>query len=74
VWAFDVGQQRRGYRLKLEEPAMGVQLTTDAEPLLVISPDKARTVSIHDARTGRKLRDIEDFGGGLIQPMLGQTP
>jgi len=74
IWAFDVPRQRRGYRLKLEEPAMGVQLTTDAEPLLVVSPEKVKTLSIHDARTGRKLRDIEDFPGGLIQPVLSDTP
>jgi len=73
IWAFDMRSQRRGYRLKLEEPAMGVQLTTDAAPLLLVSPEKSRMLRIHDARTGRKLREIDELAG-LIQPLIGQTP
>lgn len=74
VWAFDVRQQRRGYRLELEQPATGVQLTTDAEPLLIVSPDQDKKLRILNARTGRQLRVVDDFGGGHIQPLTGPTP
>jgi methylamine dehydrogenase heavy chain len=74
IWAFDVRQQRRGYRLKLEAPANGLQLTADAQPLLIVSPDEEKQLRILDGLTGKELRIMKDFGGGHIQPLLGNTP
>jgi methylamine dehydrogenase heavy chain len=73
IWGFNLRSQRRGYRLQLEEPATGIQLTTDSAPLLLVSPEKSRALQIHDAQTGRKLRQVDEMAG-LIQPLLGQTP
>ncbi len=73
VWAFNTKQRRRGYRLALDSPAKGIQLTQDKAPLLLISPKESDIFSIHDAMTGRKLREMEDISG-LIQPLSGQAP
>jgi methylamine dehydrogenase heavy chain len=69
VWGFNVATQRRGYRQVLaeEEPASGVQLTEDADPLLIITPEETRDLRIHRGVTGRQIRVIEDIGGGLVQ-------
>lgn len=69
VWAFNVAAKRRGYRLKLEAPAGGLQLTADESPLLVLSPDYEgeKQLRIYDAVSGRLLRTMEDMDGGLIQ-------
>lgn len=67
VWAFSVPNRRRGYRLELDQPARGVQLTADAQPLLIVSPDEADVLPIHDGTTGRLLRVMKDMRGGLIQ-------
>lgn len=69
IWAFNVTTQRRGFLLELEEgiEANGVQLTRDAEPLLLISPSGSDDLMIHDGLSGRHLRNITEVGGGLIQ-------
>jgi methylamine dehydrogenase heavy chain len=67
VWAFNIRTQRRGYRLALDEPAVSVQLTADPEPLLMISTEASSKVLIHDARSSRLLRTVDEIGAGLIQ-------
>jgi len=66
VWAFNMNTKRRGYRLKMEgeDTVSSVQLTPDADPLLVIATGDG--ITIHEARTGRKLRSM-DVSGSLIQ-------
>lgn len=67
IWAFSTATGRRGYRLKLDEPARGLQLTADDEPLLIVSPDESENLQIRDGLTGRLLRTMSDMAGGLIQ-------
>lgn len=69
IWGFSVANQRRGYRIKLaeEEPANGVLLTEDEQPLLVVAPDETQSLRILDGQTGRQLRTVEEIGGGLLQ-------
>jgi methylamine dehydrogenase heavy chain len=74
AWGFDLAQQRRGYRLALEAPAVGLQLTQDARPLLIVSPEEDGTLRIHDGLSGRKLRDVTEIGGGLIQNLSAAGP
>lgn len=75
VWAYNVATQRRGYRAELEHPSYGIQVTQDAEPLLLVSPSKDQTLTIHDARSGRKLHELDEFEGGLLQNLLpGSAP
>ncbi len=78
VWAFSTKSKRRGYRLKLpveagEEPlkASGVQLTADAEPLLIISPDNDKTLRIYDAVTGSLKTSMPEMGVRMMQNLLG---
>jgi methylamine dehydrogenase heavy chain len=73
VWAFNAAAKRRGYRLELEAPARGLQLTTDAEPLMLVSPDDDADFTIHNALTGRKLREMGNISG-LIQPLMETMP
>lgn len=69
IWAFNMNTQRRGFRMELEEDieANGVQLTRDAEPLLLLSPSGSDDLMIYDGLTGRHLRDVTEVGSGLIQ-------
>jgi methylamine dehydrogenase heavy chain len=66
VWAFNMNTKRRGYRLQMEgeDTVSSVQLTPDADPLLVIATSDG--ITIHEARTGRKLRSM-NLSGNLIQ-------
>lgn len=73
IWGFNTRSKLRGYRLELDaeagEVASSVQLTSDAEPLLLVAPGEGRTFWIHDGMTGRRLREVEELGGGLIQTL-----
>jgi methylamine dehydrogenase heavy chain len=68
VWGFDTGARRRGYRITLdgdgEEPTMisGVQLTPDADPLLLIVPED-EDLLVYGGTTGRLRRTIKEAGG-----------
>lgn len=62
IWGFDISTKRRGYRLKLEAEASGINVTRDEDPLMFIMSSLPRTVLVHNARTGRLLRTIEEAG------------
>ena len=72
IWGFNVNTQRRGYRLVLpeEDMATGVQLTADAEPLLLVAPDESNTLGIYEGTSGRLLREVPEMNGGLMQNLL----
>jgi methylamine dehydrogenase heavy chain len=72
IWGFNVNTQRRGYRLVLpeEDMATGVQLTADAEPLLLVAPDESNTLGIYEGTSGRLLREMPEMNGGLMQNLL----
>lgn len=75
IWAFNTRTKLRGYRLTLEVPADGVQLTQDDEPLMMLTHPDAALVNVHDGRTGRLMHGIDDmYGGGLLQTLTGPRP
>ena len=69
VWAFSTQTRRRAYILELDEETMGasIELTGDAEPLLIIAPARGGELLIHDALSSRLLRSMSDLGGRMIQ-------
>ncbi|MDP5069476.1 MAG: methylamine utilization protein MauE, partial [Congregibacter sp.] len=69
VWAFSTKTRRRAYVLELDEEAMGssIELTADAQPLLVIAPANGGELLIHDAKSSRLLRRMTEINAGLIQ-------
>lgn len=71
IWGFSVATKRRGYRLTLDDgiKSSGVQLTRDARPLLLLSPNGSDDLMIHDGLSSRHLRNVTEVGGGLIQTL-----
>lgn len=69
IWGFSTRTKRRGFRLALDEgaKAASVQITTDADPLLLVSPDEGDTLQVRTATTGHLLREVKQMSGGLIQ-------
>jgi len=67
IWAFNVGTQRRGYRLAMEEGRMirSVQMTQDEDPLMLISV--GGDIEIRNPQTGALIRVVEDISGSTIQ-------
>ena len=79
VWAFSASTRRRGYRLLLnpEDESMlasTVQLTADAQPLLLVGPDEGSDLRIYDGLSGRHLRDVTEMQRGLIQNLMLAAP
>jgi len=62
VWAFDQTNQRRGYRLTLDEPSGAIDVSRDADPLLYVVGGESAVVNVHQAGTGRLLRTIPEVG------------
>ncbi len=73
VWAFSTRTRKRGYRLSLpeEEPGLGLQVTPDDEPILIVAPAESDVLRIYDANTGHLLREMPEMSGGLIQNLGG---
>jgi methylamine dehydrogenase heavy chain len=69
VWAFNMTTKNRGYRLKMEgdQTVSSVQLTPGNDPLLLLMTSTG--LQVHDANTGRKIRDI-NVSGNLIQNLF----
>jgi len=67
IWAFNTKTQRRGYRLEADgsDTFSSVQLTPDAEPLMVVSGDGG--IRIYNAASGKLLRELDKISGSLIQ-------
>jgi methylamine dehydrogenase heavy chain len=73
VWAWDARTGERRYRMLLDEPATSVMLTRDDAPLLVtglliIGNGAPVTVFVHDAASGRKIGEVPELTGSLLQP------
>jgi methylamine dehydrogenase heavy chain len=69
VWAFSTTTRNRGYRLKLEDDqtVSSIQLTPGDEPVLLLMTSTG--LQVHNASTGRKIRDI-NVSGNLIQNLF----
>jgi len=69
VWAFYMNNQRRGYRIQLEEPSGVIEVSSDSDPLLYIGSGFPSSVHVHKVTTGRRLLTIPETGltAGHIQ-------
>jgi len=69
VWAFSTATNNRGYRLKMDsdQTVSSVQFTPGDDPLLLLMTSTG--LQVHDATTGRKIRDI-NVSGNLIQNLF----
>lgn len=61
VWVFDVKQQKRVQRIVLKNPGFTVELTRDADPLLLVV-NREMNVDVYTAGKGEYLRTLKDFG------------
>jgi methylamine dehydrogenase heavy chain len=61
VWVYDVKKRARVQRIVLENWGLSVELTREAEPLLlVVNPDM--NIDVYEAGSGRHVRTLSDFG------------
>jgi methylamine dehydrogenase heavy chain len=69
VWGFSTATNNRGYRLKMDsdQTVSSVQFTPGDDPLLLLMTSTG--LQVHDALTGRKIRDI-NVSGNLIQNLF----
>ena len=61
VWVFDTDTRRRIDRIKLQLPAISIEVTRDDDPLLVTTSINME-VDVYDAGDGEHLRTIGNFG------------
>ena len=62
IWAFQADHRRRALRIKLPKAARAITVVGEAEPLLIVLSAEPRTVLVHDAKSGRLLRRIDEAG------------
>jgi methylamine dehydrogenase heavy chain len=61
VWVFDADKRTRTARIALETPAISIEVTVDAKPLLLVA-NTAGTVDVYDANAGRYLHTVQGVG------------
>lgn len=61
VWVFDGEDGQRVDRIALETPAISINVTRDADPLMVAT-NVNMEVDVYEVATGRHLRTIGNFG------------
>jgi methylamine dehydrogenase heavy chain len=61
VWVYDLSKHARVQRLRLEHPAISIQVTQDDAPLLIASAGEPR-LDVYDANSGQLRRTIEGVG------------
>ncbi len=73
VWVYDLATKRRVQKLALGELATSIAVSPDPEPLLYSAFLGAPALLVYDARTGVKLRTIENAASwpALLQPIAG---
>lgn len=63
IWVFDTRQQKRTARMQVENAALSIQVTQDAQPLLfAIEYGEAPGVEIFDARSHTHQGEIHEIG------------
>ncbi|MGH7291648.1 MAG: amine dehydrogenase large subunit, partial [Myxococcota bacterium] len=76
VWVFDLATRKRAQTIALREPATSIALSSDAA-LLYAAFLGSPTLSVYDARGGKRLRGIDHAAAwpALLQPLAaGATP
>jgi len=73
VWVYDLVTKKRVQKIALGELASSIAVSSDDAPLLYSAFLGAPALSIYDARTGVKLRAIENAASwpALLQPIAG---
>jgi methylamine dehydrogenase heavy chain len=70
VWVFDVAERERVRRLKMRGVGMSIGVTQDEEPLLLVLGADIRSeepsLEIYDARSGKFLREMHEFGDAAL--------
>lgn len=70
IWVYDLESRKRERRIKLAAPAVSINVTRDAEPVLIASHGEP-TIDIYDFGTGQHLRTITNVGQ---TPLYIQVP
>jgi len=77
IWVYDVERQERVRRIEMRGVALSVDVTQDAEPLLLVGGANIETeqqhLEIYDAVSGEFLREMFEFGDTVVgfEPLLG---
>ena len=65
VWVFDINRQKRVQRVPLKNRGISIELTRDANPLLlVVNTDM--NIDVYDAKNGSYLRSLSNFGQEVV--------
>lgn len=74
IWVYNIKNQRRVSRIKLEGPAISIAVSQDDKPLLYAVMLGSGKLNVYDAMSGKKLRSIDNLGDSLtfIQPVGAQ--
>jgi methylamine dehydrogenase heavy chain len=74
VWVYDVAAKRRVQRIALQKPAVSIQVTQDAAPVLLATLGEP-VVEVYGATTGAHRRTIEGLGQTplVLQTIPGRT-
>jgi len=62
IWVFDIDTRERMERIALERPATAIAVSQGDDPLLYTILAGDRSLHVHDAETGKRLRDIGELG------------
>jgi len=62
VWVYDLDSRQRVARLKLKRPATAIAVSQGSDPLLYTVLAGDRSLHVHDAETGERLRKIGELG------------
>ena len=75
VWVYDLARHERVQRLPLAHPAISIQVTQDAAPIMIASAGEPR-LDVYDANSGQLRRTIEGVGQTplLIQVLPSRGP
>jgi methylamine dehydrogenase heavy chain len=73
IWVYDLATKKRAQTIALGELSSSIAVSADASPLLYSAFIGSPALVIYDARSGKKLRAIENAVGmpGLLQPLAG---
>ena len=70
VWVYDLASGKKSRTLKLSHPALSIEVSQDAEPVLFTAYAEHPGVHVYDARSGKHLREIGEIG---FSPILLQA-
>ena len=70
VWVYDLKTNKRVRKIKLDHKAGSIEVSQDAEPVLLTAYAGSSDVHIYDARSGKYLRGLKEIG---FSPILLQS-